>query len=147
MMATVYDIGDFRVEVKPDTLGLTFQGDTECPHRNLVYSETGRTVECEQCEKQIDPWWAFMRMVRNFKTIKDRLDSAREALEKDMATALTHTAALRVEKAWRRRKYVPTCPHCYKGILPMDGFGGSQASVGQGEKRMRLQLVTAPHEP
>ena len=135
----VYNIGDFKVEVKPDTQGFTFKNDPDCHHKSLEFSEEGQTIQCKDCKKQITAWWAFLRMVRQFKTIADDLENVRKRLEEEKARALTHSAAIKVEDAWKRRKYLPTCPHCVKPISPMDGFGGSQTRARELAKPMQLR--------
>lgn len=37
-------------------------------------------------------------------------------------------AAQKVEKAWRSRTMVPTCPHCAEAIFPEDGLGSGMAN-------------------
>jgi len=136
---SVYDIGDFRVQVKRDTHGFTFKDDPTCHHRNLEFSEEGETIECTDCKKQITAWWAFLHMAKQFKKIADDLENIRKRVEEEKARNLTHSAALKVDDAWRRRVFLPTCPHCFKPITPMDGFGGSKTRSKEGAKPMQLR--------
>ena len=137
----VYNIGDFKVERKPDTQGFTFKGDPECHHKNLEFSEEGQTIECKDCKKQITAWWAFLRMARQFSKLADDLENVRKQIEKEKARNLVHSAAIKVEDAWRRRKYQPTCPHCWKAITPMDGFGGNLNQKTEEAKPMQLRAA------
>jgi hypothetical protein len=139
----VYNIGDFRVKVKPDTQGFTFKDDPDCHHRHLVYSEEGQTIECEDCKKQVTSWWAFLKMCRQFKRLADDLERIRKTLEDEKARNLTHSAAIKVEDAWRRRKYQPTCPHCVKPITPMDNFGANKTRNSDQAKPMKLTPMMA----
>lgn len=135
----VYNIGDFKVEVKPDTQGFTFKDDPTCHHRSLQFSEEGQTIECTDCKKQVTAWWAFLNIARQFTKIAEQSDAARKQVAEEEARNLTHSAAIKVEDAWRRRKFLPTCPHCFKPITAMDGFGARQTRNKEGAKPMQLR--------
>jgi hypothetical protein len=124
-MAHIYDFAEFHVDRKADTHGWTVstKGKEDCPHLRLLFDENGHTVECKDCGKEVSAWWAFISIVERFQHEWDKLKAAQSALEKAEARVLTHKAAIIVEDAWRRHKYVPTCPHCSKPILPVDKFG------------------------
>lgn len=128
MMGRVYDIGDFRVEVKQDYGGLTYDKDKECHHRNLTFAEEGQVITCDDCKVQVTAWWAFLSLTKKFADIQQRTQEAYAAVEASKARNLTHKAAIAVEDAWRGRKMIPTCPHCSKPILAQDGFGGSRTN-------------------
>lgn len=125
MIGRVYNIGDFRVEVKQDYSDVVYSGDKECRHRNLTFDEKGQIVECGDCKKQVTAWWAFLMLTKQYAKMLDKIDSERQTLEEEKKRNLTHKSAILVEDAWRRRKLVPTCPHCTKPILPGDRFGAS----------------------
>jgi hypothetical protein len=124
-MARIYDFAEFHVDRKADTHGWTvsMRGEADCPHLSLLFDENGHTVECKDCGKEVSAWWAFISIVERFQHEWDKLKAAQSALEKAEERVLTHKAAIIVEDAWRRHKYVPTCPHCSKPILPVDRFG------------------------
>ncbi|MDE3022711.1 MAG: hypothetical protein KGI54_12775 [Pseudomonadota bacterium] len=57
---------------------------------------------------------------------------------------LCHLIAARaVEKAWRVRDMVPSCPHCHAGILPEDGLGKSLINR---EMEMRRRDIAKKNE-
>lgn len=148
MTGKIYNIGDFQIEVKPDSGGYTYTGDKQCHHRNLVFDETGQTVECKDCKLQVTAFWAFLMLTKQYKNLLDSIQRQREQLEEEKARNLTHKAAIAVEDAWRRRKMIPICPHCTKPILPADQFGSgltnremSQASAKPLEFRAALEVV------
>ena len=137
----VYDIGDFKLTHMQDHSRFTFKGDPECYHRKLTYRAAGDIITCDDCKRQVTPAWAFLHLVQRFADIQARLQSERKQLEQEKARTLTDRAAVRVQDAWRRRKYVPTCPHCHKGILPEQGFGnsGNRTSDKQNAKPIVMQ--------
>ena len=133
-MAHIYDFAEFQVERRADTHGWTFSTlgrkdvDFPCPHLHLLFDENGHTVDCKDCGKTVSAWWAFMQLVERFEHEWEKIKNARLEIEAAEKRVLTHKAAIAVEDAWRRRKTIPTCPHCYQPILPGEGFGRSGAS-------------------
>lgn len=114
------EIGDITITFKRGTL-VAFPG--ECQHRKLRAEENGEILICLDCDKQISAWWALMRFSRQVSDWKDNMDSRAKSLADAEARGVILLAAQVVEKAWRRRKMVPVCPHCKNPILPTDGFG------------------------
>jgi ribosomal protein S27E len=143
MIGKIYNIGDFQIELKPDSNGFTFRGDTECQHRNLTYSETGQIVSCKDCKQQVTAWWAFLNLMKQYQRVRDGIEAQRKQLIAEQERNLTHKAAIKVEDVWRRRKLVPTCPHCAKPILPSDGFGGSAVGKHYAETAKPMEFRTA----
>jgi hypothetical protein len=103
----------------------------ECIHHSLLFDENGHTVTCQDCGKEVSAWWAFMKIVERYEKEWNRIKRAQVEIEKAEKRVLTHKAAIAVEDAWRRRKTIPTCPHCLKPILPGERFGSS-GGVGRG---------------
>lgn len=101
----------------------TFAKDGSCAHRQLTFEENGEIVRCGDCGVQVSATWALRLVLTQCEDAWDRLKSERSALEEDKKKAVILRAALRVQRAWRSRYMVPTCPHCHQGILPGDGFG------------------------
>lgn len=149
-MARIYEFADFKIERKTDMHGWTtsFAGkeNQECLHRRLCFDENGHTVTCKDCGKEVSAWWAFMMIVERFEKEWNRLKLAQTEIEKAEKRVLTHKAAIAVEDAWRRRKTIPTCPHCNLPILPGELFGSS-GGVGRnyaaGAKPMEFKPVLA----
>ena len=100
----------------------------ECRHINLTFNDDGQIITCDDCHKQIQPYWAFHMLAERFDDSMKRLNR-KEADIKVLTEKTVHLiAARRVEAAWRQRSMVPTCPHCERGILPEDSFGSSLMS-------------------
>lgn len=154
MITKVYNIDEYRIEVNGDNHGIRFSTDKGCPHRHLYFDENGQTVECTDCKKQVTAWWALMAMARGIEQEQRRLQSDRKQLEEEKARNLTHKAAIAVEDAWRRHKYIPTCPHkgCNKPITPQDAFGTrgglvSRAHYGSSALPMEMKPVLEIVDP
>jgi hypothetical protein len=123
MEDNILDLGKFKLKKKD-----TYSRDGKCRHRNLIADEVGETIICEDCGLQVSSFWALMKYCRNVKKYKEDLNRRSKRLKELEDKTVTLKAALAVEKAWRRRNSVPTCPHCHEGILPTDGFGGASRS-------------------
>ncbi len=143
MITKVYNIDEYRIEINADNLGIRFSTDKECPHLHLFFDENGQTVECKDCNKQVTAWWALMAMARGLERQRERIEVERKQLKAEQDRAITHKAAISIEDAWRRRLYLPTCPHCNKPILPQDRFGQSICSKEHYGKSA-LPLVMKP---
>jgi hypothetical protein len=142
MITKIFNIDDYRMEVNGDNHGLRFSSDTTCPHRNLFFDENGQTVECKDCKKQVTAWWALITMASGLKRMRESLEADRKQLEEERAQNLTHKAAIAVEKAWRKHKMVPACPHCLHAIGPEDGFGHTMLSKEDSEGARRHMIST-----
>lgn len=149
-MARIYNFADFQIERRSDRHGWTcsFAGtqSEECPHLHLLFDENGHTVECKDCGKEVSAWWAFMSIVERYEHEWERINTAKAEVAKAEARILTHKAAIAVEDAWRRRKYIPTCPHCKKPILPGENFGAlggfaNREDYGKGAKPLEFKPV------
>lgn len=140
MITKVFNIEDYRIEVRGDNHGIRFSTDTECPHTNLIFDENGQTIECKDCKKQVTAWWVFLATYAGMKRMRERLDSDRKQLDVELAKNITHKATLKVQDAWRRHKMVPACPHCLHAIGPEDGFGDRMLSKEDPEGARRSMI-------
>ncbi|ALC13792.1 hypothetical protein [Sphingopyxis sp. 113P3] len=111
----VVDIGDLRV-----ARGMTRRPVSACRHRQLVYDGQERRIWCSDCETDVEAFDAFKQIVEQFdaaaKHAERMLNEAKEA----RAFSIISIAAKTIDKLWRSRKHVPTCPHCNAGIWPED---------------------------
>ena len=111
----VVDIGDLRV-----ARGMSRLPVSACKHRPLVYDQKERRIWCKDCETDVEAFDAFMLIVENF----DRAAKEIERRQADVKEAVSHNiiriAAKRMDELFRRKKMVPSCPHCGEGIFPED---------------------------
>ena len=111
----VVDIGDARV-----ARGLSRRPFSGCHHNSLIYDGCERRIWCPDCKSTIDPFDAFLSLVGQF----DRAQRKAEQKAKELADAKSHNlvriAAKQMDDQWRRKRTVPTCPHCRKGLMPED---------------------------
>lgn len=137
-MATHYEFGDLKIEWNRQDREYPYRtlikgagevASIRCSHPSLIYNNNGNIITCRECKQQLDPYWSAIHVFRGLAEFFEQLDVRKKTVEEMEAKAVTHKAALAVERAWRRRKMIPTCPHCYQAIAPEDGFGGS--SVGK----------------
>lgn len=124
MTDNVVNIGDLRIrhleKKKPWD-----KGKDRCKHYNLTFDDNGSIVTCDDCSMQVSPYWALQMMSDHYDQAMKALERARAVHKHELSGELHLIAAKKVEKAWRSRNMVPTCPHCSRGILPEDGLGGS----------------------
>jgi hypothetical protein len=109
----VVDIGDLRV-----ARGLSRRPHSSCEHKTMVYDQNERRIWCEDCEKNVEAFDAFVSLVewhsKAANRIKERLNRVAEA-EKNTVRSL---AAKAMDEVWRSRNMVPACPHCGQGLFP-----------------------------
>jgi ribosomal protein S27E len=112
-----------------------------CEHKALIYNQTERRVWCENCERTIDNFDAFLIFTRRFEAME------RDASHK-MATAneaLKSVARLRatkhLDRAWSGHQMAVSCPHCRGGILPEDFANGCNTCSREIEVAKRARKV------
>ena len=122
MTDNVVQFGDFVFRAKAKRWA--FEQD-HCPHKHLELDDNGDIVLCLDCKKQVSAYWALRHITTQWHNHAERLRSQADHLNERVAKNVSLLAAQEVERAWRSRTMVPTCPHCRAAILPDDGFGGS----------------------
>lgn len=112
---TVIDIGDIRV-----ARGMTRRPASSCRHPKMIYDPRERRIWCPDCEKDVDPFDAFCRVVEHFDAANLQLTKRKERIDAAEQHHLVSLAAKEIDKAWRHRSMVPACPCCGEGLLPED---------------------------
>ena len=56
------------------------------------------------------------------------MERERDKLIELQKQTVVHKAAIILQNAWRKKKMVPSCPHCDRGIFPEDELGRSTVS-------------------
>lgn len=138
-MGDLVEIGDFSLARKNRGGHVPF--GTECQHKHLILDDNGGIVRCADCSAQVSPYWALTMLREEYKRQWERLQAGKRELEAARAKELHLLAAQRVEKAWRSRTKVPTCPHCRRGIFPQDGFGRAMIAVEMERRRRRVEAA------
>ena len=123
---TVIDIGDIRV-----SRGRTRRPYSSCGHRRLSYDTQERRIWCRDCEREVEPFDAFERLVEAYARAHAQLQKRREELEQVENFRARSLAARQMDKAWQKRKTVPACPHCHQGLLPEDFKHGIRMTVSR----------------
>ena len=136
----VVDIGDIRV-----ARGLTRRPVSSCKHKSLAYDQKERRIWCKDCETDVEPFDGFVLLVEHFHAASQKaqrmLDEAHEASK----FSLISRAAKKIDRLWRSKNMVPSCPHCHAGIWPEDAL--SMGRVGKeydlaSRKRRAAQKAT-----
>jgi len=119
-MGKIIQIGKAKIE-------RVRSGLERCRHRYFKYDPDGRTIECQDCQKILDPFDAFVELAHIWEEAYTTLENRQKELEELEARREKGLlrATRRVDEAWRSRSMVPVCPHCKKPIFPEDGFGTS----------------------
>ncbi len=121
----VIDFGDLRVQ-----FGLPRVGDRHCFHKKMTYDPYERRVWCQDCERTIEGFDAFMALVRQMGQVMAAMERRQKQVDDAMAHSVRRRAAKVIDEAWSRRSMVPCCPHCSKALLPEDFADGIKFSVG-----------------
>lgn len=106
---------------------LTFAPTDGCKHTRLQYQEHGELLLCLDCKNQVTAVWALHLFFSQYTREKEKLEIEAKRLEDERGKQVVHRAALKFQEMVRKRKFFPTCPHCYKAI-ELDGqiFGGGK---------------------
>lgn len=120
----VVDIGDIRV-----ARGLTRRPVSSCKHRQVVYDPKERRVWCKDCETDVEPFDAFLSLVEQFHSASEKVERMMKEAHEASKFQLISRAAKSIDKKWRSKTMVPSCPHCHAGIWPEDAL--MMGSVGK----------------
>lgn len=137
-MGDLVKIGDFSLARK-NRSGYTPIG--ECAHKHLTLNDTGDVVSCTDCKTQVSPYWALTMLADEYARQWKKLQDGKMALEEAKTKDIHLLAAQVVEKAWRSRSMVPSCPHCHRGIFPQDGFGKGMINKDIENRRRKIASV------
>lgn len=128
-MGDIIEIGKAKLEKK---------WQKTCNHSSLLYDPQDRTVECRDCGRFIEPFQAFLTLVRNMGAEQDKLKSMRDDVMRLKEKETHLLAARKAESAWRKIKTVPTCPHCKEAIFANDGFGNNWTNKERAKEARRF---------
>ncbi|WP_182422040.1 hypothetical protein [Aureimonas sp. ME7] len=130
----VVDIGDLRV-----SRGLTRRPVSSCRHGRMVYDQNERRIWCKDCERDVDPFDAFVGLIEYYSGALKTLERDRKQVEEAKAFQLRSRAAKAMDEAWRSRTMVPMCPHCSNGLFPEHFANGCGSMLGRDYAEMRLR--------
>lgn len=116
---TVVDIGDIRV-----ARGKTRRPRSTCRHLNMTYDQNERRVYCHDCEKDVDPFDAFVSLTESWDAAEKKLRRRTQKITEAETFIIRRRAAKVMDEAWRKKETVPACPHCKEAILPGDVTDG-----------------------
>ena len=128
----VVDFGDARV-----ARGLSRRPARVCRHRSIVYDTAERRIYCEDCQRTLDPFDAFLVLVENMGEAQDRLKRRAAEVKDAEAHAMISRAAKAVDLIWRTRDQAPVCKCCGHGILPEDMLEGHRTTSRKWEQARR----------
>lgn len=123
---TVVDIGDHRV-----ARGMTRRSFSGCNHHRQVYDQQERRIWCKDCERDVEPFDAFVSIVNQLSAATMKLDSRAKRLAEAEAFQARSLAVKELDKVWRKRRMVPACPHCNMGLFPEDFKNGVGVVLGR----------------
>ncbi len=126
----VIDIGDMRI-----ARGLTRRPHSLCRHTRLVWDLEERRIFCEDCERTVEAFDAFVSLVDRYH----HFESARQRMQEAEQHTLISRAAKRMDEAFRSRKSAPACPHCGAAILPEDVVSGLRQVSREIEMKRRAK--------
>lgn len=109
----VIDIGDIRV-----ARGLARRPYSGCLHRRLVYDNNERRIWCKDCERDVEAFYAFVGLVEPYASAIKELERKQEILTEAQNFSVRSLAAKEIDKAWRHKNMIPSCPHCGNGLFP-----------------------------
>lgn len=111
----VVDIGDMRV-----SRGMTRRAPAVCKHLHLTYCDAERRIFCDDCEKTISGYDAFISMIEFFDRQIKYLKAAEEKIKEAQQHNVRRMATKALDDVWQKHSSIPCCPHCNAGLLPDD---------------------------
>lgn len=121
----VIDIGELRLA---RVAANSMRKLEDCEHKRLEMDDVGETVHCRDCKRQVSSYWALGMLREHWGSASRQYKAQLIQLQADQSAVLHLKAAKQAETVWRTHKYLPTCPHCRRGIMLDDGFGSSRVS-------------------
>jgi len=120
----VIDLGEWRI-----AYGHPRYPEKICKHRSLVYSTEERRVWCEDCQRTVDNFDAFMVLANVHHDMVNTLKRKMQKADEIQKAWLHRKAAKELDQTWGRKMAV-ACPHCGRGLLAEDfaGGGGTRTS-------------------
>lgn len=123
-MSKVVELGDYRL-----TLHRRNQFDKKiCQHKRTELDDNGNIVRCLDCGQQVDAYFVLRQIAEDWARIQERIKATETRVNEEKGKHIHLLAAREVERAWRDKRHVPTCPHCGEGISPTDRFGAGMIS-------------------
>lgn len=108
----------------------------KCEHKSMLYSDSTRSIWCEDCERSIDAFDAFCIMVKDFMRMTWDINAKMRKADEALKSTIITRAAKALDKAWRGNVKAVPCPHCRGGLLPEDF---SEASFGFTSREIELK--------
>jgi hypothetical protein len=96
----------------------------------LVYDTKERRIWCQDCETEVETFDAFEQLVSRYSGALKELIAREQRVVEAENFALRSIAAKEMDRAWRARDSVPSCPHCGNGLFPED-FKHGVGTVGR----------------
>ncbi|MGQ7253957.1 hypothetical protein [Vreelandella titanicae] len=124
MRSTVVDIGDVRA-----ARGETRRHAGRCNHLNQVFDKDERRVWCTDCESEVEPFDAYLKLVENMTGAVEKLKRREQAVKEAESFQARSRAVKALDQVWRSKNMTPLCPCCDKGLLPEDFANGVQSQM------------------
>jgi len=102
----------------------------KCEHKRLLYSTAERSVECQDCGKEVEHFQAFMILVSHFDKMMDQAKIHLARAKAGSEAHLVRRASKEIDRSWGH-KMAPCCPHCRNGLLPEDFERGAAAAISR----------------
>lgn len=102
-----------------------------CKHQHLVYDDVERRIWCDDCNQTIEHYDAFMVIFNNYEKMQSHAKRVVEEANEAHKHSIISRAAKMLDKAFRKRKTTPCCPHCRRGLLAEDFAGGITHQVSR----------------
>ena len=107
-----------------------------CEHKNLVFSQPDRRIQCKDCDEVVEAFDAFMVLVRHWEAMSADLRRKARKADEAMQSTVIRRAAKELDRMWSGRQMAPLCPHCRGGLLPED-FAEVASSISADLERAR----------
>ena len=114
----------------------------KCKHKNIMLDDSTNRVQCQDCEEILDPFWALKMLITDWSNYSERIKNQISQLRVLKGETVILRAAKHIEKELRRRKTVPTCPHCSEALFPEDLLNVGKASKELAVAKRKFQQTS-----
>ncbi|MHC2016276.1 hypothetical protein [Methylobacterium sp. CM6247] len=131
----VIDLASVRVE-----WGRNQNPKAKCAHKSLVYNEGESRVWCQDCERTVENFDAFMVIARSFQAMIAEVRRKNAKADEAMTATVNRRAAKEMERTWNAKMGV-VCPHCRDVLLPEDIEKGTSSFSREMELARRARAA------
>lgn len=114
-----------------------------CQHERYILDTECGTVECADCGAIVSAFHALKKIAFHESQAFRKLSGMRKEIAEIMGRRSWLKAVQELDRLWRGKRMLPSCPHCKQGLFAED-FAGSAVGVEYEKARRRRASLHIP---